>query len=188
MPDEFSGWAQLGAHEHVALRIAVAHRGQLRAGIFVAGIAAWAALLLAVVATSAVPALALLPLLVLAAAFEAVHQLHVGAERIGRFLRVFYETGLPGAPCWETAVGSFGAPLAGSGTDPLFVTVFATATIVNLLALLVPGPTVQESVVVGAVHAVLIGRMVSAKRAAGRQRADDERRFRQIKDSGLRPS
>ena len=38
-----------------------------------------------------VPLATLVPLLVLAAAFECVFALHVGIERVGRYLQVFYE-------------------------------------------------------------------------------------------------
>ena len=40
-------------------------------------------------------------LAILVGGFEAIHALHVGAERIGRYLQVYYED-TPDGPRWET--------------------------------------------------------------------------------------
>lgn len=50
-------------------------------------IVSWSGLALAVASLAVVPALGLLPLVVLAAGFEVVFAAHVGVERVGRFLR-----------------------------------------------------------------------------------------------------
>ncbi len=73
------------------------------------------------------PATALFSLAVLAGGFEAIHALHVGVERIGRYLQVFYE-GTPDGPKWETTAMSVGPALPGGGIDPLFTVVFGFAT------------------------------------------------------------
>ena len=77
--------------EYRALRSTIRGRGTARVWIFVAGIAAWAAVLVATAALAAPPAGMLVPLLVLASTFEAVFALHIGVERIGRYIQVFYE-------------------------------------------------------------------------------------------------
>ena len=44
----------------------------------------------AVASLAAIPVATLLPLVLLAACFEAIFALHTGVERIGRYLQVFY--------------------------------------------------------------------------------------------------
>ena len=90
--------------EYRALRATIRERGTTRVWIALAGISAWAALTVATAAIAAFPVATLLPLLVLATAFEIVLALHVGVERIGRYLQVFYED----TPGWETRIIRFG--------------------------------------------------------------------------------
>jgi len=78
--------------EYTALRTTIRERGTTRVWIFLVGIIAWAALTTATAALASSPLAVLLPLLILAATFEAVYALHVGVERIGRYLQVFYES------------------------------------------------------------------------------------------------
>ncbi len=167
------------------MRDTIGQRGLVRVALFVLGLAAWAALLLVVLSGSPVPAFSLVPLVILVATFEAVHQLHVGAERIGRYLLVFHEEGAEGGPRWEGVIGRLGRPLKGNDTDPLFVAVFAMAAAVNALAILLPSPTAHEGAVLALVHAVFVARVVTARFAARRQRADDEGRFREVKKTGF---
>ena len=70
--------------EYKALRSTIRERGTARPWMALCGFVAWAALLLATAALSAPPVASIVPLLVLAAAFECVFALHVGVERIGR--------------------------------------------------------------------------------------------------------
>ena len=63
--------------EYRTLRDTIRQRGTTRLWVFLAGLAAWAALTLATAALAALPVATLLPLLILAAAFEAVFSLHV---------------------------------------------------------------------------------------------------------------
>jgi hypothetical protein len=123
-----------------------------------------------------IPLATLLPLLVLAATFEAVFALHVGVERIGRYLQVFY------ADAWERTAMAFGAPLAGTGADPLFALFFGLATVFNFAPLLLVGPATSELVVIGGAHALLLWRIAVARRAASRQRASDLARFQRLYD------
>src|SRR5712692_1617958 len=68
--------------EYRALRDTIRERSTARVWVFLAGLVAWAALTVATAALAALPVATLLPLLILAAAFEAVFSLHVGVERI----------------------------------------------------------------------------------------------------------
>ena len=109
--------------EYQALRTTIGQRGTAKTWIFVAGFVAWAGLTMATAALATLPIATFLPLLILAVTFEAVFSLHVGIERIGRYLQVFHEdtTG------WEHTAMAFGRPLKGTGTDPLFVAHFLIA-------------------------------------------------------------
>ena len=81
--------------EYRALRATIRERGTARVCIFAGGIVAWAAVTITTAAMASTPLATLLPLLVLAAAFEVVFALHIGVERIGRYLQVFHETDPP---------------------------------------------------------------------------------------------
>src|SRR5258708_39056852 len=104
------------------LRARIRGGGPARFYFFPAGRAAWAALVAATAALASTPVATLLPLLVLAAIFEAVFALHVGVERIGRYLQVFYESDAPepespDLPTWERAAMAFGRPARAVTTD-----------------------------------------------------------------------
>ena len=95
--------AQLDRDEYASLRRAIAGRGQLRTTLFVAGLASWALVLVAILVTLPYPLVSIVPLTLLLGVFEAIRPLHTGAERIGRYLQVFYEErGEPGRPLAET--------------------------------------------------------------------------------------
>jgi hypothetical protein len=98
-------------------------------------------------------------------------------ERIGRYLQVFYEDGTG----WEHTAMSFGPPLKGTGTDPLFVAHFLIATILNIVPALLAEPVQLEITVVGSAHLLFVLRIVLARRSASRQRAADLRRFEDMK-------
>src|SRR4051812_50220463 len=83
--------------EYTALRATIRERGTARVCLFVGGIAAWTGAAVATAALASTPVATLLPLLLLASVFEAVFALHVGVERIGRYLQLFYETDGPDA-------------------------------------------------------------------------------------------
>jgi hypothetical protein len=167
--------------EYRALRETIRERGTARVWIFVAGIAAWAALVLATSVLAAAPSTTLVPLVLLAAAFEAVFALHMGVERIGRYLQVFHEASEERA-AWERTAMSIG-PLPGvSGTDPLFLACFAIAGTLNFAPVLVAGPVAVEVIVIGAAHLLFLVRLAVARRAAAGGRAGDLARFQQIKD------
>lgn len=166
--------------EFRALRDTIRERGTARVWVFLTGFAAWAGLTVATAALAALPVATLLPLLVLAAAFEAVLSLHVGVERIGRYVQLFLEDGAG----WEHAAMAFGRPPAGRGVDPLFALFFILATILNFIPAILVEPVPIEVIVVGTAHVAFIGRILAARWAAGRQRAADLERFQQIKQRG----
>ena len=143
----------------------------------------WSALSLLLLLFSELPLAALFPLAVLVGGFEAIHALHVGVERIGRYLQVFYETGSD-TPRWETTAMSVGPSLPGGGIDPLFSVVFVCATFLNAIAALLPQPTRLELGVVSALHAAFIFRVIRARGAAARQRAVELETYRALRDGG----
>ena len=149
----------------------------------------WASLAIVVVLFGDLPVAALPPLALLVGGFEAINALHVGVERIGRFLQVFYE-GTPGAPEWETTAMAAAPRLRGSGVDPLFTVVFAAAAILNMTTALVPEPTPLESLVIGGFHTAFLVRIARARQMAGSQRARDLRAYQDARSAprDTRPS
>ena len=77
--------------EFRVLRDTVRSRGTARVWVFLAGLVSWGALTIATASLAALPVATFLPLLILAITFEAVFSLHVGVERIGRYIQVFLE-------------------------------------------------------------------------------------------------
>jgi hypothetical protein len=165
--------------EYRALRETIRTRGTARISVFVAGLVAWGALTVATAALAELPVATFLPLLILAAAYEAVFSLHIGVERIGRYVQVFLED----EPAWEHTAMAFGPPLRGTRVDPLFTTYFAAAAVLNFIPVMLAEPAPVELIVVGGVHLAVIARFLAGRYASGRQRAIDLDRFRQIRDS-----
>jgi hypothetical protein len=166
--------------EFTALRTTIATRGTARMILVPVVVVGWASLAIVVVLFGDLPVAALPPLAVLVAGFEAINALHVGVERIGRYLQVFYE-GSSGAPAWETTVMGAAPRLRGSGVDPLFTVVFAIATVLNMTTALVPEPTPLETVVIGGFHAAFLLRVARARQLSGSQRARDLRAFQEAR-------
>jgi hypothetical protein len=164
--------------EYSALRTTIRERGTARIWIFVVGLIAWAALTTATAALASTPLAVLLPLLVLAATFEAVFALHVGVERIGRYLQVAH------ADAWEQAATAFGRPKASIGIDPLFSLVFLTAALFNFAPVLMVNPIGVELVFVGGGHVLFVLRVIFARASAARQRSVDLTRFQELKPGG----
>jgi hypothetical protein len=139
----------------------------------------WAALTLVLMLYGGVPVAALLTLAVLVGGFEAIHALHVGTERIGRYLQVSYEAA-PDGPRWETTAMAVGPALPGGGIDPLFSGVFICAAVINVLPALLPQPTRLELGAVGVVHVAFLFRVIRARGAAARQRAVELESFKAV--------
>lgn len=171
--------------EYSALRATIRERGTARVWVFAGGVAAWAAATIVTAALASTPIATLLPLLVLASVFEGVFALHVGVERIGRYLQVFHEADETCAR-WEHAAMAFGRPAGAAVTDPLFTVPFLLATLFNAAPALILQPTRVELVFVGGAHALFVLRLLVARQAAGRQRAVDLERFQQIRNTTQR--
>jgi hypothetical protein len=169
----------LTSTEFAVLRQAIASRGTTRMVLVPVTCLGWAVLTLVLLLFAGPPFAALLPLTVLVAGFEAVHALHAGAERIGRYLQVYYEAD-PNGPRWETTAMTVGPALPGGGIDPLFSVVFVGATLINLVPVLLPQPTPVELGVIGALHAAFVFRVVRARGAAARQRAVELESFKAL--------
>jgi hypothetical protein len=159
--------------EYRALRATIVQRGTARMLLAPATIFIWAAIAVATAAVITVALSTLVPLLVLAAGFEGVFALHMNVERIGRYLQVFHEE--DGAE-WEHVAMGFGRQYPGTGTDPLFVRLFVTATSINFLPITLGG-TVPEIAVLAVLHFLLLFRIRSARLTAGAQRQADLERF-----------
>ena len=172
--------------EYAALRATIAARGTVRVVTFLVGLLVWAVLAVVLALFNDLPAAVVFPLAVLTAGFEAVHALHVGIERIGRYLQVYYEAGRDG-PQWETAAMAVGPALPGGGIDPLFTLVFTCAAVLNLIPALLPEPTPIEIGVIGTLHLLFIIRVVRARGAAARQRAVELESFRALRSTHIEP-
>lgn len=166
--------------EYCALRDTIRERGTARHWVVIAGLGLWAALALAS-SVIALPALTLLPLLVLVASFEVVFVLHTGVERVGRYIQVFYEEpGDHGA--WEQVAMAYGRAFGGGAIDALFSPIFAVATLLNFVPVALSGTVAIDWTIVGAVHMLFIVRVWAAKRQASGQRATDLERFTRLKN------
>jgi hypothetical protein len=184
----------LRALEYDSLRAALRVRVTLGPTLLVAVILGWAALTLWVFTTDVVSAATLVPLVVLAAGFEALYALHVSAERLARYIQVEYEepasssspASPAAAPRWETTSLSYRQRFTPSGSNALFSALFFIATIVNYVPAAVSG-TVQELAGVGFAHALFAVRIIVAGRRAARLRNEDLDRFRTLLE-GRSPS
>jgi len=171
--------------EYLVLRKTIAHRGALRPILVLCGLGIWAALLIAVLALLPYPVAAAIPLLALVVTFEVIRPLHFGAERIGRYIQVFYEeAGDPGrplsdTPSWERVAMSFGV-VPGVGGHALFVPLFLMATALNYLAVLLARPERIELSVMAIPHLAFIAWLVATDRAMRAQRALELARLREL--------
>lgn len=167
--------------EYRALRATILARGTARHAIVVAGIAIWALLVVALVATSGVPIETLVSLTVLATVFEASFALHTGVERIGRYVQVFHEADGEIA-AWERTAMSHGALFTSAGVDALFTPVFLIATVLNLIPAIAAGTMAADTAIVAVVHVLYLGRIWQARVSARGQRAADFDRYTRAKN------
>ena len=173
--------------EFRVLRETIASRGTVRHALLPATLVGWAVVAGLFLAFGEVWTATLMSLGVLAAGFEAIHGLHVGVERIGRYLQVFYENDVDG-PMWESTAMRVGPGLPGAGVDPLFTLVFGTATLINLVLVAFPlRTTLWEGLVVTA-HLAFLVRILRARRAAAQQRAVDLETFTALRAQMLKSS
>lgn len=164
------------------MRDTIRQRGTARMVLVPLTFIGWAATAVATAAVITVALSTLVPLLVLAAGFEAVFALHMNVERIGRYLQVFHER--DGG--WEQVAMKYGQRFPGSGPDPLFAQLFVVAVSVNFLPAALSGEVPLEIGVVAVFHLILVYRIRTARAAAARQRAEDLERFEQLR-SELQP-
>jgi len=170
--------------EYRALRATIRQRGTARVWMAVGGLTAWAALTLTTFAVPWLPEASLLSLLVLAVSFEAVFMLHTAAERVGRYLQVFYENEERN---WETTVMAFGRMYPASGADAIFSVFFWMAAVLNILPAAAAQATLTEWAALGPLHLLFVGRVAAARRRAGAQRAVDLDRFQALKQAQSGP-
>lgn len=179
--------AELARAEYEALRATIRERGTLRIWLFFAGMSVWGALALGLHTAGGLEgAVTLVPLMALAAAFEAIYAVHVAVERIGRFVQVHYES--VSLPCWETASMMYASRFPGSGPHALFLTWFSLAALLNFF--LVPAGTLNARpgwllIRVGA-HLAFGWYLWTAGKAAAGLRATDLERFGTLKTDGTK--
>jgi len=161
--------------EYTALRTTIAQRGTARMVLVPVTFIAWAATSIATAAVITVAMSTLVPLLVLAAGFEAVFALHVNVERIGRYLQVFHEP----SGGWEHVAMEFGRRFKAGGPDPLFSRLFAIGVSINYLPVFLTGE-ITEMVVLAVLHLIVIYRIRQARIFAAAQREADLQRFRDL--------
>ena len=166
--------------EFTILRQTISSRGTTRIVLLPVTLLGWAALACQLLFVSDVPLASLFSLAVLVAGFEAIHALHVGVERIGRYVQVYYESREDG-PRWETTAMKVGPALPGGGIDPLFTVVFICATVINLIPALLPSPSRVQLGVLGLLHVAFLVRLIRARGAAARQRAVELESYRAIR-------
>lgn len=163
--------------EYAALRATIRERGTVRMALVPVVFIGWAAVAVATAAVITVALSTLVPLLVLAAGFEAIFALHVTVERVGRYLQAFHEADGRG---WEHVAMAFGREFPATGPDALFSRLFVFAVSINFLPAALGG-TPWEAAIVALCHVALIYRVRAAGRFAATQRADDLRRFAQLR-------
>ncbi len=185
--DNFEPPAAHARDEYRTLRQAISDKVHLKSVLFLAGLAAWAGVLVATLIALPYPLVSILPLALLAATLEAIRPLHAGAERIGRYLQVFYEEeGVPDrpmgrTPAWERSAMAFGRGVPGAAGHPLFAGIFGVATLVNALAVLLPGPLAIEAGLLAIPHLAFLVWLVITDRAMRGQRARDLARYRELR-------
>lgn len=169
--------------EYRSLRATILHRGTQRVWLAVLGLGTWAALTLTSVVVAAPPVASLVSLVALGAAFEAVFAVHTAVERVGRYIQVFFEADNDG---WEHAAMAYGRTFKGGGVDPLFCSYFWSATVLNLIPMMLAGPIAVEWLVIGTAHVAIAWRVLTARRQAARQRTVDLERFTRLRDDARR--
>ena len=172
--------------EFEVLRATIRARGLARPRAFLTGLSMWAVTLVAILAWVPNPVTAVIPLLLLVGSFEVVRNLHLGVERIGRYVQVFFEeagddrTAMT-PPAWERTAMAFGPAMPGAGGHPLFLPVFLLATVANLMAVMLPGPLPIEVATLLVPHVAFLFWMLYCERGMRKQRGTELARFREMK-------
>lgn len=163
--------------EYSALRATIRERGTWRVALTLATFAVWGTLTVAIVLVTPLALLSIVPLVVLVAGFEGGLLLHLGIERIGRYVQVAFEEQRD-RPGWEMTAVSFGERFPEAGLDALFFRPYLLATAVNFLLGFAGDPVREDVAVLVLVHAAFVIRLVLARRSVAAQRAHDLERFR----------
>jgi hypothetical protein len=174
---------QLQSIEFRVLRDTIRARGGLRLTLALAGLSIWALTLVAVLGWLPNPIAGTIPLLLLAATFEVNRSLHLGVERIGRYLQVFYEESqVPrsGAPAWEQTAMDFGPTAPGAGGHPLLLPLFIFATLINFLSVVLPGPIPLELGVMAVPHGSFVIWTLYADKGMRQQRTRELEQYRAL--------
>jgi hypothetical protein len=164
--------------EYEALRATIRERGTARLVLVPIIFIGWAAAAIATAAVIEVALSTVVPLVVLAAGFEAIFALHVNVERVGRYLQVFHEP--QGSDGWEHVAMAFGRTFKGTGPDPLFQRLFGLTVSVNFIPVALGGE-LWEVVFLAVLHLALIYRIRTAKAFAASQRVEDLARFERLR-------
>ena len=165
--------------EYAAMRATIRERGTVRMVLAPIVFAAWAATAIATSAVITVAVSTLLPLVVLAAGYEAIFALYLNVERIGRYLQVFHETGDGAAGGeWEHVTMEFGRRFPG-GPDPLFTRLFMAAVSVNFLPAILGGTNIEIGIL-AVMHFLVVNRIRMGQNTARDLRIADLERFRQL--------
>lgn len=164
--------------EYAALRDTIRQRGTVRMVLLPVTFIGWAATAVATGAVGTVALSTLVPLLVLAAGFEAIFALHINVERIGRYLQVFHER--DGG--WEHVAMQYGQRFRAAAPDPLFARLFVLGVSLNLLPAALGGEPLEVGIIAVA-HLLLVYRIRTAGAAAAAQRSEDLSRFEQLRGS-----
>lgn len=165
--------------EYEALRATIRERGTARMLALLLGIVAWGALAATLSLAAVSGATMLVPLVVLAATFEINFFIHIGVERIGRFIQVFHEE-RAGAIGWETTAMNFGARFRASGLDPLFSPIFFAATMLNFFSSVNTESHRGWIALSLAAHLAFNYRIVRARRISATQRSTELEHFRSL--------
>jgi hypothetical protein len=169
---------ELNVEEYRALRATIRERGSLRMLVVVITFVAWAALTVMLETGTHHPVYALPPLAVLVAGFEVVFALHVGVERIGRYVQVRFEAPAHSTGWEQTSMNLGRQPTAATGVDALFSRLFGVTLAANLALIALPGLSLATATTwafstVAVVHLLAAIRIVRARRFAAWQRERD---------------
>ena len=175
----------LRIEEYRALRATIRERGSVRFLVTVITFSAWGAAIIAVCSMFLMPMFGVVPLLVLGAGFEVVFAIHVGVERIGRYLQVHHEPAALGLARWEQT--AMAARLSSGGVNPLLPVPFMTAALANFaLSALLPldvelgNSALWIGLPSALLHLAFVARVATAARFAAGQRKADLREFERI--------
>ncbi len=140
------------------------------------------------------PVAAVIPLTVLLATFEAIRPLHFGAERIGRYLQVFYEEAKRArrrGPCrrrpgsarpWRSARPSPARPDTRCSRPSSPSRPWSTCSPVVL-----PEPLPEELALLSLPHLAFLAWLVRTDGAMRAQRPTELARFRELRDQRVTP-